>query len=127
MTSENEKGQPASADYPFSECLLESVDRGRDDVDDLATATTTELDRARGEREQRVIAAATHIGAGVEMCAALANDDLAGIDLLATETLHAEALGIGITAVPGRGRAFFMCHFCVPYFWIPVIFTWVYF
>ena len=36
---------------------------GRDDVDDLAAAAAAELDRAGGQREQRVVAAAADVGA----------------------------------------------------------------
>ena len=67
---------------------------GSDDVDDAAPAAGAELHRAVLEREQGVILAAAHVEAGVEVRATLANDDLAGVDQLATEALHAEALGV---------------------------------
>jgi hypothetical protein len=70
-----------------------------DDVDDLTAALCTELDSASGKCEQRVIAATADVDAGVEVSAALTNDDLAGLDDLATEALDAQVLGVGIAAV----------------------------
>ena len=60
---------------------------GADDVDDLAAALLAELDRARGKREQGVVATTTDVGAGVEVGAALTHDDLAGLDDLTAEVL----------------------------------------
>ena len=71
----------------------------RDDVDGLAAALDTELDGARRRREQRVVATAADVDARMEVGAALADDDLAGLHDLATEPLDAESLGIGITTV----------------------------
>src|SRR5699024_10118587 len=50
---------------------------GRDDVDRLAAALGAELDRAGGQGEQGVVLAAADVVAGVELGAALADDDLA--------------------------------------------------
>src|SRR5579864_4693426 len=77
-----------------------------DDVDDLTPAPGAELHLTLGQSEQRVVAAPTHVVAGMEMRAALADDDLTGLDRLTAERLHAEALGIGVTAVAGRSAAF---------------------
>ena len=99
----------------------------RDDVDDPATATGAELDRAGDEREQRVVAAAADAVAGVEVGAALADDDLAGVDDLAAEALDAEALGVGVATVAGA-RTRPSCVPCrQPYFPVsmPVTWTWV--
>ena len=71
----------------------------RDDVDDPAAAAGAELDVPADEREQRVVVATADAGAGVEVGAALADDDLAGVDELAAEALDAEALGVGVAAV----------------------------
>ena len=70
---------------------------------------------ARGQREQRVVAAAADVVAGVEVGAALADDDLAGVDQLAAEALDAEALGVGVAAVP-RGATRPSCVPCRPAF-----------
>ena len=48
--------------------------------------------------------------AGVEVGAALADDDLAGLDDLAAEALDAEVLRVRVATVAGRGRALFVCH-----------------
>src|SRR5699024_38051 len=72
-----------------------------DDADHLAVALATELDGARGEREQGVVVAAAHTVAGVDAGAALTHQDLAGADDLAAETLDAETLGVGVTPVLG--------------------------
>ena len=62
----------------------------RDDVDDLAPTLRAELDVARDEREQRVVAATADAVTGVEVRAALADEDLARVDELAAEALDAE-------------------------------------
>ena len=73
--------------------------RGTNDVDGLAAALDAELDGARRRREQRVITASTDIDSRVEVGATLANDDLAGLHDLATESLDAQPLRIGITTI----------------------------
>jgi hypothetical protein len=73
--------------------------RRNHDVDDLAAALLTELDCTGSEGEQRVVAATANVGAGVEVGAALAKDDLARLDDLAAEALNAEVLGVGIATV----------------------------
>src|SRR4051812_14935229 len=82
----------------------------RDDRDDSAAAQMPELDGACGSREQRVVAAAADVEARVEVGAALANEDLAGLDDLATETLHTESLRVGVTPVAGGRCALLVCH-----------------
>ena len=73
----------------------------RIDVDDLAAFALAELDRAVDQGEQRVVATLTDVPAGVELGAALADDDRAGADLGAVEHHHAEALGIRVSTVAG--------------------------
>src|SRR5690349_8144970 len=97
--------------------------RRRDDVDDLAAALGAELDRARRQGEQGVVATAADVGAGVEVGAALTHDDLAGLDDLAAEALDAEVLRVRVATVAGRGRALLVCHVSVSPYLIPVIFT----
>jgi hypothetical protein len=85
-----------------------------------ATATaSTELNRTGFEGEQGVVATATDACTGVEVGATLANDDFACGNYLATETLDAEALCVGVTTVASGARAFFVCHVkCLPLnFW----------
>src|SRR6476646_818928 len=70
-----------------------------DDVDELAAAAAGELHDAVGGGEQRVVAAAPDVEAGVELRAALTNDDRARGDRLAAEPLHAQPLRVGIATV----------------------------
>src|SRR5690606_28129909 len=82
-------------------------------VDDLAAALAAELDGAGRESEQGVVPAAPDVGAGVEVGAALADEDLAGVDLLAAEALHAETLRVRVTTVAGGACALLVCHVCL--------------
>ena len=72
--------------------------------------TRVELDGACLEGEQRVVAAAADAAARVEVGAALADDDLAGVDELAAVPLDAEPLGVGVAAVPGGTAALGLRH-----------------
>jgi hypothetical protein len=66
--------------------------RDADDADRLAPTLGAELDGAGRGREQRVVATTTDVDAGVEVSAALADDDLARLDDLTAEPLDAEPL-----------------------------------
>ena len=66
------------------------------------------------QREQRVVAATADALAGVEVGAALADDDLARVHVLAAEALHAEPLGVGVAAVAAGRRALLVCHLSPP-------------
>ena len=87
-------------------------------------AQTLEADNTVGLGKQRVIAADTDVGAGVDVGAALADQDVAGQNELTISALGAKALGLGITAVLGGAHTFFMGeelqrnvqHFQVPSF-----------
>src|SRR3954469_4813022 len=80
------------------------------DVHDAAATPGAELHAARDEREQGVVLAPTHAAAGVEVGAALADDDLAGVDELTAVALHAEALCVGVATVLGRRCSLFVSH-----------------
>ena len=69
-----------------------------------------ELDRALAHGEDRVVAADVRAGAGAEPRAALADDDHAGLHLLAGEDLDAEPLRVRVAAVPGGTEAFLVSH-----------------
>src|SRR5699024_6541114 len=85
----------------------------RQDVDDLAATTGAELHGPADQREQGVVTPATDPVAGMEVGATLTDDDLAGVDRLATEALDAEALCVRVATVLGRGNALLGCHeFC---------------
>src|SRR6476469_3935848 len=80
-------------------------------MDELAAPPTVlELDDAVDLGEERVVLAQTDVLAGVELRAALADDDRAPRDRLAAERLHAQVLGVGVAAVTAGALSFFMCH-----------------
>ena len=66
--------------------------------------------RTFAQSEQGVVLAATHVLTGMEVSATLANDDVAGDDVLATKALHAKSLGMRVAAVTGGAKTFFMSH-----------------
>ena len=80
---------------------------GEHDVDDPAVAAGAEPDVAGGLGEQGVVVAAADVGAGVEVGAALADEDLAGLDELAAEALDAQALGVRVATVAGGAETLF--------------------
>ena len=79
VDEKSDEGGPVRPARP-DDCAVGWTSLRRDDVDDAAAATGAELDDTGGEREQRVVAAAADVVAGVEVGAALADDDLAGVD-----------------------------------------------
>ena len=87
-------------------------------------AQTLKADNAVSLGEQGVVGTLAHVGAGVNVGAALANKDVASQNELTVSTLGAKALGLGITAVLGGAHTFFMGeelqtnvqHFAVPSF-----------
>ena len=85
----------------------------RDDVDRLAATLGAELDSTGLECEQGVVATASDVHTGVELGAALADQDLTGAHPLPAETLHTETLGVGITTVARAGRALLVCNLSV--------------
>src|SRR6266699_4883038 len=87
---------------------------GRDDVHGPAAVAPGELNRAADQREQRVVAAAADALAGVEVRAALADEDLARVHDLTAVTLDAEALGLGVAAVAAGRGALLVCHLRPP-------------
>lgn len=89
----------------------------RNDVHDLAATVGTELHRTGVKGEQRVVLATADAVARVEVGAALADQDLTGVDDLTAEALHAEPLSIGVATVPSGRCALLVCHLSsVPYF-----------
>src|SRR5262249_36940302 len=82
--------------------------RLRDDVD--AAALAVEPHHAVGQREQRVVAAAADVAAGVVAGAALPHQDAAGRHRLAAVLLDAQPLAVRLAAVADRTLPFFRCH-----------------
>jgi len=69
-----------------------------------------EFDFAVDQGEERVIAAAADIETGVELRAALANDDRSCSHNLTAVCLDATVLRIAVSAVSSRTGALLMCH-----------------
>src|SRR5438552_9236355 len=94
-----------------------SVERlfGLDDRDEAAVAARAELGLAVPEREDRVVAADLGARAGAEPRAALADDDLARLHVLAGEDLDAEVFRVRVAAVLRRAEAFLVRHYFSPF------------
>ena len=89
---------------PFSYCLFSLVDAGL-----LAVlAQPLKAEDAAGSGKQRIVAADAHVHAGVNVGAALADQNVAGLDELTVGALGPKALGLGITAVLGGAAALFV-------------------
>ena len=89
-----------SLQQPFShyaQKLLLSVDGALTAV----LALALELDGTVNQSKQGVVAADADVDAGMDVGASLANQDVAGQNKLTVGTLHAQALGLGVTAVLG--------------------------
>ena len=73
-------------------------------------AASIELDVTVHQRVQREIGPLTDTSSGVELCAHLADEDVARTYLFAAESLHAATLGIAVAPVSGGTLTFFVCH-----------------
>ena len=67
------------------------------------------LDLAVDESEQGVVGTTANVVAGMNVCASLADDDVAGGHIGTVRTLHAQTLRLTVTTVLGRTYTFFMC------------------
>ena len=74
----------------------------------LVPAPSLIADDAVDEGEQRIVAADADIGAGMDLAAPLADENVARKDLLTVAALGAEALRFAVAAVMGRTGTFFM-------------------
>src|SRR5690606_36809105 len=79
----------------------------------LLRSLDRELDGTVDQCEQGVVAAEADARARMELGAALADDDVAGLDGLAAVHVHAEVLRVGVAAVARGTYALFVCHDCV--------------
>ena len=59
---------------------------------------------------KRVIGSDAYVEAGMDVCAALTDKDIACENELSVRSLDTEALGLGVSAVLCRSYTFFMCH-----------------
>ena len=76
----------------------------------VAAGALREFHGALAQCEQGVVFATADVLAGMEVGATLANNDVAGDDVLATKALHAKSLGMRVAAVTGGAKTFFMSH-----------------
>ena len=74
----------------------------------LVTAQTLETHNAILQSEQGVIAADAHVQAGMDVSAALTNENVTGQRELTIGALAAQTLAFAVTAVTGRAHTFFM-------------------
>ncbi len=81
-----------------------------------ATGALRELHGALAQSEQGVVFAAANVLAGMEVGATLANNDVAGDNVLATIALHAKSLRMRIATITGGAKTFFMSHEYLPTF-----------
>lgn len=77
---------------------------------DLLTILAQPLEAHNAVRlgEQGVVGADAHVLTGVDVGAALTDQDIAGQNVLSVGALGTKALGLGITAVLGGAHTFFM-------------------
>ena len=71
-------------------------------------AQTLEADNAAHQREQGVVLADAHVLTGMNLGAALTNENVASLRELTVGTLRAKALGFAVAAVTGRTHTFLM-------------------
>src|SRR5665213_2975896 len=82
----------------------------RDDVDVFSLLRAGERDVSADHGEDRMVAADSDALTGVELGAALADEDVARYDELAAEALDAETLGVRVTPVARGARALLGCE-----------------
>src|SRR5207247_8428993 len=81
-----------------------------DDAHSPPATHASERHQPADQSEQGVIPAASHAVPGVEMGAALADQDLARVDPLTAEPLDAQPLCRGVTPVAAGRCALLVCH-----------------
>ena len=89
---------------------LDSLSSG-DDAHAMLDALVV-LNRTVDEGEQRIVLTTADVGAGVDVRAALTNEDIARLHNLTAETLATKSLRVRVTAVAGGTESFFVCHVC---------------
>ena len=78
------------------------------------SAQSLETNAAVYQSEQCVVAATANVGTGMDLCAALSDQDVTSQNELTVSTLSAQALRLGVTTVLCRAAAFLMSHSCTP-------------
>jgi hypothetical protein len=82
----------------------------RDWIDIDTPSATIESDAAVHQCKNRVIATESNVLSGHKLCAALADNDVAGDDHLAAKSLDAETFADAVAAVLDATLSFFVSH-----------------
>ncbi len=101
---EREKVSPPK-DFVFERCQSVSVNAYLTS----AACNLLKLYLTVCKSKECVVRTAAYIYTGMNVCASLSDDDVAGDNGLAVSLLHAETLGLTVTAVLCRTNTFFMC------------------
>ena len=72
------------------------------------SAYSFKLNGAVDKREKRIVFADAYVVAGLELRAALSNQNVACKNVLTVSALYAEHFGVAVSAVVGRTRSFLM-------------------
>src|SRR4029453_3002180 len=87
-----------------------SLRRVRRHVDNPTASPGPKLNMPCDQCKQCVITTTADAVTGMEVGAALPDNDLASADQLATKPLDSEPLSVGVPTVTRRGRALLVCH-----------------
>jgi hypothetical protein len=91
---------------------------GNDADEPPALATILELNDAAGTGKQGIVLPTSDIGARPEASSSLPNQDGSTFDLLPSERLDPEPLGMAVPSVSGAALTFLVCHEVIP---LPVL------
>jgi hypothetical protein len=97
-----------SGGKPLPSLVRAHLRQSRFDI--YATTIPIEAYNTVYEGEDCVIPTKPNILSRQKLCAALANNDISGNDLLTTELLHAEAFADAVASVLNAALTFLMCH-----------------
>jgi hypothetical protein len=97
-----------SGGKPLPSLVRAHLRQGSFDI--YATTIPIEAYNTVYEGEDCVIPTKPNILSRQKLCAALANNDISGNDLLTTELLHAEAFADAVASVLNAALTFLMCH-----------------
>lgn len=86
---------------------------GLDGVNIHAATVAVKADAALDERVDRVVTTESNVLAGLPLGAALAENDVAGDDVLTTEFLHAATLAVAVASILNTSLSFLMSHDCI--------------
>ena len=75
-----------------------------------------EFNNAINEGKESMVSTYTHIIAGVNARASLADQNSPGVNALPGKSLYAEPLALAIPTIAAGAATFFMCHLLLPLF-----------